>query len=921
MIETFTTFGGLLHFLRRRARLTQRELAIAANYSEAHVSRLEGGQRIPDMTTLIALIIPALDLDDDPSAAARLIELAADMRGESVVGKTVTLTSQRERQDLETWTLESIPALPVVYVEREQTMRLRDQLKRERCVAVSGWAGVGKTTLVAAVAQSMSAVQPIFWLSMAGEATPVDLIIRQLAIFLATLGDEHVLILTEKTPDGEASLPFERQVMILRAALQRHAALLCFDNVHTVQNDQHIRHALEQFAQHTMVAIVLISREHLTMHGYSPFSVAGFNHADGQRLLEQLAIQLEPDHAVRLIDHTSGNPTLIRLAAGQLHEQFDSQLLDELAHEPHVAAYLVDQTLNHLSSDAQKLAELLACLDMSVDLSDKTLTALAFGVDGRYDWRGATNELVRLHVIEHPSRASLPPLICDHVYAGLHDATRRAALHRAVAQWLEGNSINPVAAAEHYFKANDISAANDMIFSSMNEIIERGQALNAVALVDQLMPIVRRNQPDMIVPLLQQRGELLMNTDRAEEAERSFREALSLAVKPTVRAHLVIRLAANLMQRNQVQESWDLVNDALDKLAPSDALLRSWLLVVRGNLCLPLGKLPEAQANAEEAIRLAEQLDDHLVLLAAGIRARASATIGIVMMLTGRLDEGVRHWQTVIIAAEAAGLSRLKPRGLFNLGSLQINRGDFAAALEAYNQAIVGMRRMNDVFNLARIAHGLSVIHGNRAEWDEALAQLTTACELKQTLGDHGGWLASRNQQAMTLLHIGRVDEALAIAQEVVQSLDSTNVIGQINFVDTLATAHLLLNDVSQAQHLIDQIKAQPIMQTNQALHQAVATHEAWTILIRDGVDAAQVALDATPTEAMAQENKLEHELTLAMLALLKHDPNAHSMLQATRDRARSLQYEVFARAAERLLAAPSDITLLNALRLFWYAN
>ena len=42
--RAFTTFGDCLRFLRRRARLTQRELAIAVGYSPEHISR-SGEQR------------------------------------------------------------------------------------------------------------------------------------------------------------------------------------------------------------------------------------------------------------------------------------------------------------------------------------------------------------------------------------------------------------------------------------------------------------------------------------------------------------------------------------------------------------------------------------------------------------------------------------------------------------------------------------------------------------------------------------------------------------------------------------------------------------------------------------------------------------------------------------------------------------
>jgi transcriptional regulator with XRE-family HTH domain len=81
-LSSFATFGDLLKRLRRRARLTQKELSIAVGYSEAQISRLEQNQRLPDLATLAALFVPALGLDDEADAAARLLELAARARGE-----------------------------------------------------------------------------------------------------------------------------------------------------------------------------------------------------------------------------------------------------------------------------------------------------------------------------------------------------------------------------------------------------------------------------------------------------------------------------------------------------------------------------------------------------------------------------------------------------------------------------------------------------------------------------------------------------------------------------------------------------------------------------------------------------------------------------------------------------------------------
>jgi len=71
-----TSFGTALKFLRKRARLTQDELGRAVGYSREQIARLENGSRLPDLTILAALFVPALELQREPLVVARLLELA-----------------------------------------------------------------------------------------------------------------------------------------------------------------------------------------------------------------------------------------------------------------------------------------------------------------------------------------------------------------------------------------------------------------------------------------------------------------------------------------------------------------------------------------------------------------------------------------------------------------------------------------------------------------------------------------------------------------------------------------------------------------------------------------------------------------------------------------------------------------------------
>jgi predicted ATPase/DNA-binding XRE family transcriptional regulator/Tfp pilus assembly protein PilF len=79
-LDAFQTFGELLTYLRKRARLTQAELGRAVGYSREQIVRLEKNQRVPDRAVIAAVFIPALNLDDVPDLAQRLLDLVSGPR-------------------------------------------------------------------------------------------------------------------------------------------------------------------------------------------------------------------------------------------------------------------------------------------------------------------------------------------------------------------------------------------------------------------------------------------------------------------------------------------------------------------------------------------------------------------------------------------------------------------------------------------------------------------------------------------------------------------------------------------------------------------------------------------------------------------------------------------------------------------------
>jgi predicted ATPase/transcriptional regulator with XRE-family HTH domain len=169
------TFGDLLKYLRRRARLTQRELSIAVGYSEAQISRLEQNQRSPDLAAVAALFVPALRLEEEPEVVARLMELAAAVSGKSLPQSGSVTITQAVTHDI-TAALETPQGLPpnnlpvqlTSFIGREKEItELRQRLTPDpgtagveegdrnyaaRLVTLTGPGGTGKTRLSLQVA-------------------------------------------------------------------------------------------------------------------------------------------------------------------------------------------------------------------------------------------------------------------------------------------------------------------------------------------------------------------------------------------------------------------------------------------------------------------------------------------------------------------------------------------------------------------------------------------------------------------------------------------------------------------------------------------------------------------------------------------------------------------------------------------------
>jgi ATP/maltotriose-dependent transcriptional regulator MalT/DNA-binding XRE family transcriptional regulator len=649
--QTIDTFGALLKFLRRRARLTQVELGAVVGYNEAQISRLENGQRLPDLASLAALFIPALDLQDEPNLAARMLELAVRTRGkitprsESASSESARSPSVRIETARATTTetfdivgeIESIPSLPPYFIPRAILVQVSEQLALQRGAVLCGMAGIGKTTLAATLAHDWAKTQPVFWLTFTtGITTSVEIVIRQLALFALAQGRTQVVPILAQPDTNPRLLALDQQLALINHAISDRDYLLCFDRVNLVCDDEAIMHVFTHLLATLRARLLLTSREELPLSGVMQIRLGGMGDTEASQLLTQLDARLAPTLAAQLIAKTGGSPMLLRLAIGQVRLGRDAAaLVAHLESEPEVAAFLLDAVLNSLSPQARRLAELLSVFHQPVDLHDETLIEHAHQLRGQHLNLGqAITELQQRQLIDQPSAAELHPLVRDHIYASLDtDQATRRTLHRMAGGWLAGDPDQLLQAAYHLGRANKLRRAVDLLADQAAALIARGQVETGVQVVNELIARARRQSKagELLRSLLTLHGDLVASTLRVEEAEGNYRDALKLTQQPAVRAHIALRLASSLIGRNRAAEALGLCDAiAPDLSEQSHLLLSAQLAAVYAQAHLALSHLDAAQSAAECALELAERLRPATPAEADAVEAQSLIVLGIL---------------------------------------------------------------------------------------------------------------------------------------------------------------------------------------------------------------------------------------------------------------------------------------------------
>jgi predicted ATPase len=744
LLESFVSFGDMLRYLRRRARLTQSELAIAVGYGREQITKLENNQRLPDLTAVKALFVPALDLDDRPDLIERLLQLAeatraakADQRDQANV---LPVPPRALRTNLR------LPLTSFVGRERE-IAEVRRLLGSTRLLTLIGPGGMGKTRLALEV----------------GTAFQADFADGVWLIELAALADPTLVPHSVALALGIASASARPLDTVLADYLCDKQLLLILDNCeHLLDACATLAEFLLREAPH--LRILVTSRESLGILSATTWQVPGL------RLPDPSLASDTPPAFERLRESE----------AVQLFTERAATVQPDFALTPH-NALAVAQVCHRL--DGMPLAIELAAMRMRV-MSVQELAAL---LDDRFSVLTSGNRTAQ------PRHQTLRALI-DWSYELL--AGEEQALLRRLSVFAGGWILEAAEAVASELKIENEKLRNDhnnqqfSILNSQFSILDLLTHLvnKSLVVVDEhddatryrLLETIGAYAREKLVQASEEHDAQTQHLDyylwlveqaaphlsglyrnawyaRLEVEHANLRAALEWATRHDMPAAL--RLIANLWYFWLWSGYWSEGLGWADRVLPATTENRTgeriWALIGGATLAGRTGDDAKLAAWLAEGLALAQALDEKEAM------AWARITRGVV---------AEEYVQATAVLEESIGLARaakndwLAAMALFVLGERARSQGDRERATAHYSESLALFRTTGDQLMIAWPLGNLGRLALQSGDYAQAQAAFEESVALCRAAGNTLGaadWLIQVATAALYQFDDARTQAAL----------------------------------------------------------------------------------------------------------------------------------------------------------------
>lgn len=305
---------------------------------------------------------------------------------------------------------------------------------------------------------------------------------------------------------------------------------------------------------------------------------------------------------------------------------------------------------------------------------------------------------------------------------------QRRELHQNVAEWYEANfpdRLEDLAAtlAYHYSRAGAEEKAIDYLLRAGSRARRLYALQEAIEHYQQALALVELFDADKTIPQRQMihaaLGELLTMTGQYEQALAHLQNALTLAERLDDRdaAACACRWLARLHElRGEYPAALEWTQRGMAALGERETAELAELLLMAGLVHTDQGNYDSALGCAQEALRIAQQLDSASAL------ARAFNLLAHISRVRGQLVNAIEYARRTLDLYQRLGDISGQALAHNQIANAYFSLGQWKEAEQNYYQAHKTFDKIGDIYRRSLAYNNLGGIALNQGRLDEALA-------------------------------------------------------------------------------------------------------------------------------------------------------------------------------------------------------
>jgi class 3 adenylate cyclase/tetratricopeptide (TPR) repeat protein len=301
--------------------------------------------------------------------------------------------------------------------------------------------------------------------------------------------------------------------------------------------------------------------------------------------------------------------------------------------------------------------------------------------------------------------------------------------------------------------------------------------------------------------MLARAGEHAASLGANEEGQRYFEQASDLSDDPAVQASLLERAGQMAWAGGRGEQASDRWVKSISLFeAGGQARSAARVSARMAEADLAGGRIGQAIERMEAAFKVLsiEEPDPDIATLA--------VQLGRLLFFQGETDRAAERIDAALKIAEALWLPEVLSHGLNTKGLITVARERLEEGVGLIKHALE-LALDNDIPSAAlRAYNNLAFNEGGRDRHEDELRYEEDGLEVARRIGNRFWEVTLLAGQIPPLWYLGRWDEAIARAQEILESESRFSILGGVGDLTFLMTVHLARGNVSDAERLLSGI-------------------------------------------------------------------------------------------------------------------